>query len=386
MYHNSLLAMHQGPYKTFLTIRKHFFFPNMLPKLQKYIEACTLCQRSKPKQGPSHPYYGRIPQEYVPCENLAVDIKYMPNGILGYQFLLLATCEMTNFVFAIPLQTRKAQIIVDTLIHRVFFLTGPPIKLSIDQDSALTSTVITKVLKSLECTMQIISPWNHGSSKAERQIKTIGNMILKHLDSKGEAWPLYAAVSAYAMNTFASNALQGLSPFELVFVRKPQQLTSFEIPDLEKVDTSYRDFFKLLLEKAKLYRDMELEWHTQQALELHQCTDMLQNVETFKENDIIYLLAPHASGLNTSAQKFHQDFIGPLAIDTKLDETHYLIKDITGKTIQGDFHINRIKHTAEVVPGGVATMYQSLRSEMGLPIERPAFPAATTTSLLSPEK
>ena len=44
MYHNSLLAMHQGPYRTFLTMRKQFYFPNMLPKIQKYIEACTLCQ------------------------------------------------------------------------------------------------------------------------------------------------------------------------------------------------------------------------------------------------------------------------------------------------------------------------------------------------------
>ena len=49
MYHNSLLAMHQGPYRTFLTILKQFYFPNMLPKIQKYIEACTLCQRTKPK-------------------------------------------------------------------------------------------------------------------------------------------------------------------------------------------------------------------------------------------------------------------------------------------------------------------------------------------------
>ena len=36
MYHNSLVAMHQGIYKTFLTIRKQFHFPNMLPKLQRY--------------------------------------------------------------------------------------------------------------------------------------------------------------------------------------------------------------------------------------------------------------------------------------------------------------------------------------------------------------
>ena len=69
--------------------------------------------------------------------------------------------------------------------------------------------------------MQVISPWNHGSSKAERQIQTIGNMITKHLTQKGAAWPLYAGVSAYAMNTFTSTALQGLSPFELVFARKP---------------------------------------------------------------------------------------------------------------------------------------------------------------------
>ena len=42
-------------------------------------------------------------------------------------------------------------------------------------------------------------------------------MINKHLTAKGASWPLYATVSAYAMNTFASTALQGLSPFELVF-------------------------------------------------------------------------------------------------------------------------------------------------------------------------
>ena len=40
MYHNSLLAMHQGPYRTFLTMRKQFYFSNMLPKIQRYIEAC----------------------------------------------------------------------------------------------------------------------------------------------------------------------------------------------------------------------------------------------------------------------------------------------------------------------------------------------------------
>ena len=221
MYHNSLLAMHQGPYCTFLTMRKQFYFPNMLPKIQKYIEACTLCQRTKPKNTKQRPYYSHIPIEYIPCKNLAVDLKKMPMGIIYHEFLLIATCEKTNFVHAIPMQNRQTETIANALLHWVCCLTGPPTKLSTDQDSAFTSQVIKELLTSLECTMQIISPWNHCSSKAERQIQTIGNMINKHLTEKGASWPLYAAVSTYAMNTFMSTALQGLSPFELVFARKP---------------------------------------------------------------------------------------------------------------------------------------------------------------------
>ena len=115
MYHNSLLAMHQGPYHTFLTMRKQFYFPKMLPKIQKYIEACVLCQRTKPKNTKQRLYYGRIPTEYIPCENLAVDLKKMPMGILYYEYLLISTCEKTNFVHAIPLQNRQTQTIADAL-------------------------------------------------------------------------------------------------------------------------------------------------------------------------------------------------------------------------------------------------------------------------------
>ena len=122
------------------------------------------------------------------------------------------------------MQDRKAETIANALIHRVFCLTGPLTKLSIDQDAALTSIVIKELLTRLECTMQIISPWNHGSSKAERQIQTIGNMINKYLTKKGASWPLYASVSAYVMNAFASTALQGLSSLRISFCTKTKAI------------------------------------------------------------------------------------------------------------------------------------------------------------------
>ena len=51
-------------------------------------------------------------------------------------------------------------------LHRVCCLTGPPTKLSIDQDAALTSVVIKEMLTSLECTMQ------NNKSMESRQFKS----------------------------------------------------------------------------------------------------------------------------------------------------------------------------------------------------------------------
>ena len=56
------------------------------------------------------------------------------------------------------MQNRQTETIANAMLHQVSCLTGPPTKLSIDQDSALTSLVIKELLTSLECTMQIISP------------------------------------------------------------------------------------------------------------------------------------------------------------------------------------------------------------------------------------
>ena len=117
---------------------------------------------------------------------------------------------------------------------------------------------------------------------------------------------------------------------------------------------------------------MDLEWRTQQALELTNRNKMLTNIETFKPNELIYLLAPYSSSLQSNAQKFRQDYIGPLAIDTKLDDTHYLIKDVTGRMLPSDFHINRIKRAKEITPEGLAETYEQLRAQIGLPSDASA--------------
>ena len=65
--------------------------------------------------------------------------------------------------------------------------------------------------------------------------------------------------------------------------------------------------------------------------------------ESFEDDQMVYLLAPHSSALQMSTMKFRQDFIGPLFIDTTLDKTHYRLKDATGLLLDGTYQMNHIK-------------------------------------------
>ena len=95
----------------------------------------------------------------------------------------------------------------------------------------------------------------------------ISKIIMKHLWDKGQMWPLFAMTAAYAMNTFASEALSSLSPFQLVFLRDPPDLTSLSFPKIDTIPVTHREYYSLLLARAQLVGNMLIEWRTKQALE-----------------------------------------------------------------------------------------------------------------------
>ena len=65
-------------------------------------------------------------------------------------------------------------------------------------------------------------------------------------------WPLFATTVAYAMNTFTLEALSGLSPLQLVFLRDPPHLTTLSFPKIDTipVKVKHREYYNLLLARA----------------------------------------------------------------------------------------------------------------------------------------
>ena len=114
-------------------------------------------------------------------QDLSIDIKHMPITFGGYQYLLVITCDQTNFTIIAPLRSRDAQSVAEALIYRVIYLFGQTRHIICNEATEFTSHIAQAILHMLNCKLKVISPYNHGSNKIEKHIKTISDIIVKHL-------------------------------------------------------------------------------------------------------------------------------------------------------------------------------------------------------------
>ena len=153
-------------------------------------------------------------------QDLLIDIKTMPQAFGGYNLLLVITCDQTNFTIAVPLRDRQTQTIAKVLIHRVIYLFCPPRQIVCDEATEFTSAIVQSILMMLNCRLKVIIPYSHGSSKCERQIKTISEIIVKHLWDKGQMWPLFAITAAYAIMHICIRSIKQFFTFPTCFLER----------------------------------------------------------------------------------------------------------------------------------------------------------------------
>ena len=89
LYHDSLFAGHQGVIKTYLTMSRKFFIPNLMHYLRAFLKACHICQLSRNNKPPSRQLETRINLNYRPMSRLSMDMKVMPRSQKGHHLYFM---------------------------------------------------------------------------------------------------------------------------------------------------------------------------------------------------------------------------------------------------------------------------------------------------------
>jgi hypothetical protein len=366
-HHDSLLACHQGVTRTYITLRRKFFIPNLYNRLVNYIKSCSICQQRRTQQDrdDGHQYQKRIFQTYKPFAEIHADIKHMFPAADGSLYLLVATCIQTRFVIAVPLKRMDSSSVAEALLQRVVFNYGIPDRIVSDQGKSFANKVLEFLLKTLQIESTYVSPENHGSLAAERSIQSISKLLLSQLEGHGTSWPLYVGATCYAYNTFSHSLLDGYSPWEMVYGRVPPDHTKISVGPTDSIPSTYAEYVDRLKIRFEAIGStiIGLQNFEQEKRALkHEASKRKLNV--YKPGQLVYFLMPSNSNLSTNTRKFVVSYIGPVKIKEVLDNNHVILEDLSGRLIAGIHHVKRLKPAFIRSSSGLITNESDLQREL----------------------
>ena len=112
----------------------------------------------------------------------------MPRSQKGHRYILCVIDEMASYLITAPLYQAISEEVGEALIENVISKFGMPEYIIMDQDSEFMSSLMSYLFKKLGISIKTVGPYNHKSLQAEHGIKSLSNILSKHLTGQGQTW------------------------------------------------------------------------------------------------------------------------------------------------------------------------------------------------------
>ena len=169
----------------------------------------------------------------------------------GHKYILCVIDEVTNYLITVAIHQAKSEEIGDALIGNIITKYCIPEYIMMDQDGTFMSFLTNYLFKRLYIKTKIVVLYSHQSLQAEHGIKSLSNILTKHLTNLGQMWPKYTPLPTFSYNTFSTPNIGNYSSYELVFGRKPKLLLNLEIMSDIKVSGVSNNYYNLLNKRLK---------------------------------------------------------------------------------------------------------------------------------------
>jgi hypothetical protein len=338
-YHYSTIGAHMGITKVMETLSQRYFCPDLAKHVRAYIMGCHVCQMFKAEKGKKITMQNRVTIDTPALTRFSMDIKHMPPGIRGYHYILAMLCEVSNYLIASPLKTTQTPEVCEAILHSCIAYFGPPSHIICDQDPAFMSSLAQYFFAQHNIKIWTVGPTNHRSLKAEAGIKTLSNLLMKHLTDLGRNWPDILPLAIMSYNCFSSPNLLGHSPIELSLGRKPRIIPELEQDIDGEVSYGFKPYLSKLQEKLAYLRQRIQNFRTKRV----ELANQDRRDTKFTVGQLVYLYYPAGANLRTASKKICCKFIGPLVIYKAISATSFILMSLDGKIFPYLIEHTRIK-------------------------------------------
>ena len=261
-YHDGDTGSHSGIQKTYDTLRRVYYWPNMYQDIANYVRSCKACQLIKvDSQAQSGLYQPlEVPQEA--WSHLVIDTvgPINPPTEEGHRHILTLSDRLTKWAYAVPLLDITSES-VSAALEDYFLKYVIPKTILSDRGTSFTSATTEELFRRHNIRHITSSGYN---PQTQGQIEVFNRTLINGLAAQGyqgrdEAntkWHLALPGVVYGYNC-GVHAASGQPPIELAFGVAPNRPIDNELaaPDMRRHDLSRGQQLNLLRQQRRSARD-----------------------------------------------------------------------------------------------------------------------------------
>ena len=154
--HNS--AGHNGFQWVYLSIQRLYYWNNMKKDIRRHCKQCVVCEKFKIERIKFEKLHFSMPNQLM--EFICMDLigEFHPPTSRGHRYALTVMDMLTGFVFCAPLQTKKAEEIVQKYLDTVYYRFSGSRKILSDNSTEFKNKVFEEIAKKLGCEVRAYSP------------------------------------------------------------------------------------------------------------------------------------------------------------------------------------------------------------------------------------
>lgn len=296
---------HAGMRRMINNIKRYYYWPGIDKDVRNYVKRCDKCQRQK------HSLPIKEPMNITTTANSAFEKVYL--DLVGpfevdnnnYSYILTLQCELTKYVEAYPLTSKKTEEVAKSFVTNFILRYGVPKEITTDRGKEFIAATFKEVCKLLQINQLNSTAYHHQSLGAlEVSHKNLNSFLRIQTDNHPETWSSWLPFWSFAFNTTVHSETN-FTPYELVFGKKcslPRNLCT-QVEPLYNFDYYPYELKYRLQITQKEARDNLLK--SKQSRKIYY--DKYTNPISYKVNDLILVK-------NETGNKLCPLFSGPYTV------------------------------------------------------------------------
>ncbi|QRV82439.1 Transposon Tf2-7 polyprotein [Ceratobasidium sp. AG-Ba] len=310
MHHDNPIAGHQGQARTLELISRRYYWPAMKQQVNRFVETCETCQRSK-----GHKHYAPqkpLPIPQKPWEDIAYDFIVKLPESQGMDSIRVVIDRFSRQAHFIPcLESTNAEGVADLFIKEVWKLHGLPKTTVSDRGPTFNSQFLKALYAKLGINPKFSTAFHPETDGiTERTNQWLEGFLRSFCNYRQDDWVRWPPIAEFCHNNQVNSAT-GKTAFKTIYGLHPRwDLVDLEVnaPNAADMADSMQEIWDEVIASMEFYRSKESDPKRE-----------------YKVGDKVWLVGQNITTRRPSKQLDNKK-LGPFVISEKISSHAYRLE------------------------------------------------------------